>query len=834
MSDWGDLALALGADSLWLQDEASGTTIDDSGPEADDLTLTGSGYTLQDDTGFTGVGDGINYDGAAYAIITSALKQVVTDQFSFAGFFNDNANPGAFSQPWFCASQVGGHADPFYTFALLNNGSNQYRIALDTGIGFSPVDTGIGIIATGGWHMFALVYNGATIKLYVDGSEVFSTARTGNVGDMGSFALACIPALNSTTYTPDIRSSNAAYWSDYALTAGDVSDLWDARNGAPCVSPTNAGGTNSPSVSGTPEVGETLTANPGFWSGDATITYAYQWYRLCGTNEELISGATSITYEVTEDDIGCEPFVRVTATNGCAPDGEADSDPVGPVPDLPPSNLTAPVISGVPQPGHTLTGTNGTWSGGGLSFTYQWSMDCSTGYLILAGETASTLLLEDEMVGCTVILVVTATNGEGSDSAVSNAIEVQANIPAAIEICEAPPWRFVVTDLNMEVITWLDRLARNRQIAYTLNDTAMCTGTVPSDDPRINIPHTDGDPYFSEGNRLLFGFRYEPISPTVSAWVIRYGGIILQVQDAAQQDNADTSFTAYDPWQYLRSRPVRNGVIEGFTLPGLNGSSYTQTRINEIAGLILKNTIVTDGPVFIDAGWEYGGTYFYEGTMEDCDRIDINFAQGTTVGQAWDELVSGNQADFVLTPIWDPERRPGYTHELSIYTQAGAIIDNAIFGWDQVPRNLIGVNRLIEGSGRANKIKFFAGQAGLGVGGQAIQVQTDPVSVAKYGEYWYTQFFPGQNVALAVEAFAAATLEIRKTGRRTVDIAPSPDCATSLFQAFFLGDRVPVYASNRLREELQGYQRIYGISLQIGDDSTETIDRMLASKEGFS
>ncbi len=37
--------------------------------------------------------------------------------------------------------------------------------------------------------------------------------------------------------------------------------------------------TSAPSVSGTPRVGETLTASPGGWSGTAPISYAYSWQR---------------------------------------------------------------------------------------------------------------------------------------------------------------------------------------------------------------------------------------------------------------------------------------------------------------------------------------------------------------------------------------------------------------------------------------------------------------------------------------------------------------------------------------------------------------------------
>jgi uncharacterized delta-60 repeat protein len=78
--------------------------------------------------------------------------------------------------------------------------------------------------------------------------------------------------------------------------------------------PTNS---SPPTMSGTATEGQTLTINPGDWTGSAPINHTNQWRRCdsTGANCVDIAGATVTTYALAAADVGRTIRVRETATN---------------------------------------------------------------------------------------------------------------------------------------------------------------------------------------------------------------------------------------------------------------------------------------------------------------------------------------------------------------------------------------------------------------------------------------------------------------------------------------------------------------------------------------
>ena len=111
--------------------------------------------------------------------------------------------------------------------------------------------------------------------------------------------------------------------------------------------------------------------------------------------------------------------LRVIATNA---DGSTASysDPVGPVSAAAPDNTAAPAISGTARVGSVLASTLGTWTGGGITYVYQWQRDTGSGFVNISGAHGTTYTLAAGDSGARIRLRIIGTNPAGSDVGYSN------------------------------------------------------------------------------------------------------------------------------------------------------------------------------------------------------------------------------------------------------------------------------------------------------------------------------------------------------------------------------------------------------------------------------
>jgi hypothetical protein len=182
-----------------------------------------------------------------------------------------------------------------------------------------------------------------------------------------------------------------------------------------------------PTITGTPRVGEVLTAQTGTWQNSPT-TFQYRWLRCNGggNNCQLLA-ADGRTYNVAQADVGSTLRVRVTAINA---DGStnARSEQTAVVGSnaAPLTNTARPTFSGEARVGQELTANEGTWTGNPTSFAFQWQR-CDVDSLTCAnvvGATGRTYGVRIADLGFRLRVEVTARTDNRSGTATSNATAI--------------------------------------------------------------------------------------------------------------------------------------------------------------------------------------------------------------------------------------------------------------------------------------------------------------------------------------------------------------------------------------------------------------------------
>ena len=263
--------------------------------------------------------------------------------------------------------------------------------------------------------------------------------------------------------------------------------------------------TCAPTISGTVQVGETLTADTsGIEDADGldNAEFSYQWL----ADNAAIAGATGSTYTLADADEGKAITVQVSFTDDAGNDETLTSAATDAVSAAPASNTPAagaPTVSGTAQVGETLTaGTSGIVDADGLTnatFNYQWLADDAD----IAGATGSTYTLVEADEGKTVKVRVSFTDDGGNDETLTSAA---TDAVAAPEPPAKPTGLSATPSHDRVVLTWDDPnddgitgyviLRRNRetdaqgQFTELAPDTCSAATTYTDDSVAAGTPYT--------------------------------------------------------------------------------------------------------------------------------------------------------------------------------------------------------------------------------------------------------------------------------------------------------------------------------------------------------
>ena len=209
----------------------------------------------------------------------------------------------------------------------------------------------------------------------------------------------------------------------------------------PVTAAPNRHATGAPTISGTPQVDQTLTADTSAIADEDGLTgvsYSYQWVRSDGTSDGDIENATGSSYVVVSADVGRIIKVRVSFTDEADHEETLTSNPTKPVTAAPNRHATgAPTISGTPQVDQTLTADTSAIADEdgltGVSYSYQWVRSDGTSDGDIENATGSSYVVVSADVGRIIKVRVSFTDEADHEetltsqaSAVVEAIEPDA------------------------------------------------------------------------------------------------------------------------------------------------------------------------------------------------------------------------------------------------------------------------------------------------------------------------------------------------------------------------------------------------------------------------
>ena len=349
------------------------------------------------------------------------------------------------------------------------------------------------------WVFSVLSASAAANSPATGAPTISGTAQVGETLTTDTSGVADADGLSNIQYEyqwlADDSDIAAATNATYTLVAADegrvikvrVSFTDDAGNEETLISGTtdavvarpNSPATGAPTITGTVQVGETLTSDTsGIADADGlgSVQYEYQWL----ADDADISGATNATYTLTDSEESKAITVQVSFTDDAGHNETLTSAATDGVAARPNSPATgAPTIAGAAQVGQTLTAdTSGIADADGLAnatFSYQWLADDTD----IAGATGLTYTLTDSEESKAITVRVSFTDDADNEETLTSAA---TDVVAGAQSTEPP-----------DKPTGLDATATHDSVTLTWDDPGDDTITGYVILRRVRVNDTGGD-----------------------------------------------------------------------------------------------------------------------------------------------------------------------------------------------------------------------------------------------------------------------------------------------------------------------------------------------------
>jgi len=343
--------------------------------------------------------------------------------------------------------------------AAYSDGAGRYSlVGLPAGtytLGFTdhPYGEEFGLYEDEYWNNAATLETASTFTVALGGTVERNVVLKANAETLEKLSATPVPTVSGTLRVGSTLTANAGTWSPapvslgytwqrdgvtiadanavtYALVTADVGTVITvtvagSKSGYATVAKTSAASGKVsgvittapvPTLSGTAQVGKTLTATAGTWA-PSPVVLSYTWQRA-GVD---ISGAVASTYSLVGKDAGTAVTVTVTGSkSGYGSIAKVSSATVK-IASGAFATPPVPTITGAPRIGSMLIASPGTWSPASALITFVWKRSGSA----ISGATSAFYTPVPADLGATI--TVTATGSQlGYTSATTTSIATAA------------------------------------------------------------------------------------------------------------------------------------------------------------------------------------------------------------------------------------------------------------------------------------------------------------------------------------------------------------------------------------------------------------------------
>jgi len=267
--------------SQWRLDEGTGTTTRDSVASRSGTLTNGAAWTTGRSSGAVTM-DGVN------DFITLPALEVTGQAFSIAAWVKNTSFPTGVAQAFVDKGTNSTEQGTYWLIGQANSeGQNRLRFRLRTGTTTTTLTASTGTLPTNTWYHVAATFDGSRMRLYLNGNEVGSIAKTGWLARGTGVALNIGRAPDGTSYLrgaiDDVRIYNSA------LTKYEVSQVIAAAGTGTPAPPTNQAPTvslSSPANGASFTAGSMITVSATAADPDGTVSNVkfYAGSTLIGTD----------------------------------------------------------------------------------------------------------------------------------------------------------------------------------------------------------------------------------------------------------------------------------------------------------------------------------------------------------------------------------------------------------------------------------------------------------------------------------------------------------------------------------------------------------------------